>query len=255
MPNSMAGKSVRMRIAMKYGSAATSPCGNLGDGEVEDYTVTIGAATNLDPVANANGSYASTAGDIVNFNGSGSTDADGSIATYAWNFGDTSSSSNTSADINPTHAYASAGSYTVTLTVTDNQGASHSDTALVTVSPKVPTTTLVDACATQNAVTSGRLENGIAVCLGNASTMWFSIPEVNNHQTISITTGHGQGNLDIIYKNGGWPSTNSNDGSASGSTTTCINVAAGTNYWSYLKVSGGAIASTIIVDMDATGCR
>ena len=51
------------------------------------------------------------------------------------------------------------------------------------------------------------------------------------------------------------PSTNSNDASASGSTTTCIDVAAGTNYWSYLKVSGGATGSTIIVDMDAAGCR
>ena len=255
MPSSLAGKSARMRIAMKYGSAATNPCGNIGDGEVEDYTVTVGSATNQAPVANANGSYTATLGDSVNFNGSGSTDADGSIATYAWNFGDANSSDNTSAAINPTHIYTSAGSYTVTLTVTDNQGASHTDTADVTISPKIPTTNLVDACATKNAVTSGRLENGVAACLGNASTMWFSIPEVNNHQKIAITTGHGQGNLDILYKNGGWPSTNSNDASASGSTTTCIDVAAGTNYWSYLKVSGGASGSTIIVDMDATGCR
>ena len=83
-------------------------------------------------------------------------------------------------------------SYTVTLTVTDNQGASHTDTAVVTISPSIPTTNLVDACATKSAVTSGRLENGVSACLGNASTMWFSIPEVNNHQKISITTGHGQ---------------------------------------------------------------
>ena len=203
---------------------------------MEDYTVTVGSATNQAPVANANGSYTATVGDSVNFNGSGSTDADGSIATYAWNFGDANSSDNTSAAINPTHTYTSAGSYNVTLTVTDNQGASHTDTADVTISPKIPTTNLVDACATKNAVTSGRLENGVAACLGNASTMWFSIPEVNNHQKIAITTGHGQGNLDILYKNGGWPSTNSNDASASGSTTTCIDVAAGTNYLSLIHI-------------------
>ena len=255
LPASASGQSLRMRIAMKYNGEANSACGNIGDGEVEDYTVTVGAATNQAPVANANGSYSATAGVPVNFIGSGSSDADGSITAYAWDFGDTNASDNTSAAMDPTHVYHTAGEYTVTLTVTDNLGASHTDTALVTVTPKLPTSNLIDACATQNPVTSGRLENGVAACLGNTSTMWFSIPEVNNHQTIAITTGHGQGNLDILYKNGGWPSTNSNHGSASGSTTTCIDVAAGTNYWSYLKVSGGATGSTIIVDMDATGCR
>jgi len=255
LPASASAQSLRMRIAMKYNGEANSACGNIGDGEVEDYTVTVNEQINQSPIANANGSYSATAGEPVNFIGSGSSDADGSIATYAWDFGDTNASDNTSAAMDPTHIYHTAGEYTVTLTVTDNLGASHTDTALVTVTPKLPTSNLIDACATQNPVTSGRLENGVAACLGNTSTMWFSIPEVNNHQTIAITTGHGQGNLDILYKNGGWPSTNSNHGSASGSTTTCIDVAAGTNYWSYLKVSGGATGSTIIVDMDATGCR
>jgi PKD repeat protein len=37
-------KTTRMRIAMKYNGAATSPCGTFADGEVEDYTVNISEA-------------------------------------------------------------------------------------------------------------------------------------------------------------------------------------------------------------------
>jgi PKD repeat protein len=49
----------------------------------------------------------------------GSTDADGSVTGWSWDFGDGASSDQQS----PAHTYAAAGSYTVTLTVTDNQGA------------------------------------------------------------------------------------------------------------------------------------
>ena len=48
-----------------------------------------------------------------------STDADGSVASYSWNFGDGA----TSTGQNPSHSYAASGTFTVTLTVTDNQGA------------------------------------------------------------------------------------------------------------------------------------
>jgi chitodextrinase len=59
----------------------------------------------------------------------GSSDADGSIATRSWNFGDGSTSTTT----NPSHTYAAAGSYTVALGVTDNQGASNVVTKTVSV--------------------------------------------------------------------------------------------------------------------------
>jgi hypothetical protein len=50
----------------------------------------------------------------------GSTDKDGSIAGYAWSFGD----GGTSADTSPTHSYAApGGEFTVTIAVTDNDGA------------------------------------------------------------------------------------------------------------------------------------
>ena len=52
------------------------------------------------------------------FDGTGSSDPDGTVASYAWTFGDGS----TGTGATPTHGYASAGTYTYTLTVTDNDG-------------------------------------------------------------------------------------------------------------------------------------
>jgi PKD repeat protein len=66
------------------------------------------------------------------FNGTGSTDPGGSISSYAWNFGD----GTTGTGATPTHPYATAGTYNVTLTVTDNGGLTDSDTG--SVSPSAP---------------------------------------------------------------------------------------------------------------------
>lgn len=56
------------------------------------------------------------------FSGSGSSDPDGNVASYAWDFGDGSTATTSSATTQ--HAYAQQGSYTVKLTVTDDEGCS-----------------------------------------------------------------------------------------------------------------------------------
>jgi PKD repeat protein len=73
----------------------------------------------------------------VVFNGSSSSDFDGTIASYSWNFGDVASgTANTSTQANPTHIYSGPpGNYTATLTVTDNEGnVSAPATRVITVS-------------------------------------------------------------------------------------------------------------------------
>lgn len=60
----------------------------------------------------------------------GSTDSDGSVVAWSWDFGD----SQTSTSQNPSHTYDAAGAYTVTLVVTDNHDVTATTTASVTVS-------------------------------------------------------------------------------------------------------------------------
>ena len=74
--------------------------------------------TNEPPVAAfAVSPTSGTTATLFQFDGSGSHDTDGSIASYAWDFGD----QQTSSQVGPTHQYAAAGNYTVKLTVTDNK--------------------------------------------------------------------------------------------------------------------------------------
>ncbi len=69
----------------------------------------------------------------VNFDGSGSSDSDGTISTYAWDFGDGNSGNGSSAS----HTYNQTGSFTASLIVTDDDGAK--DTATVAVTVAEPT--------------------------------------------------------------------------------------------------------------------
>ena len=65
----------------------------------------------------------------VAFDGSASFDSDGTIVSYAWDFGDGNSATGATAN----HTYAAAGSYVVVLTVTDNDNNSDSTSQTVTV--------------------------------------------------------------------------------------------------------------------------
>jgi PKD repeat protein len=68
----------------------------------------------------------------VNFDGSASSDTDGSISSYTWSFGDGTTS--TGASATTSHVYAAAGTYSVRLTVKDSSGLTASITHKVTVS-------------------------------------------------------------------------------------------------------------------------
>jgi leucyl aminopeptidase len=81
--------------------------------------------SNAPPTANFT---VSVSGLTANFTDT-STDSDGSIAARSWNFGDGS----TSALANPSKTYAAAGTYTVALTVTDNNGATNTKSQAVAV--------------------------------------------------------------------------------------------------------------------------
>jgi PKD repeat protein len=124
-----------------YSSLSFSPSHGLLDMKFTATTLdagfvaTSGAFTDAFHVAPAGGNVPPTASFTSScsnltcaFDASASRDPDGTIASYAWDFGDGTSGTGPS----PSHAYATAGSYNVTLTVTDNGGASGAATRTVT---------------------------------------------------------------------------------------------------------------------------
>jgi len=70
----------------------------------------------------------------VTFDGSASSDPEGPIVSYTWNFGDNS----TGTGLQPRHAYAAKGAFTVTLTVVDNLLLSNRTTSSILVGNRAP---------------------------------------------------------------------------------------------------------------------
>jgi PKD repeat protein len=91
-------------------------------------TATTGAnitITNANPVA----SFTSTTSDLTASFTSTSSDSDGTIASTAWTFGDTTSGTGST----PSHTYSAGGTYPISVTVTDNDGATNTTNGTVTV--------------------------------------------------------------------------------------------------------------------------
>jgi PKD repeat protein len=105
--------------------------------------VTVGAA-NQPPVADASATtpQSGAAPLAVSFDSAGSSDADGGIVSYAWDFGDPTSGTNTASGATAAHTYATPGTYTATLTVTDGGGATDSATVQIVVSANQPPTAI-----------------------------------------------------------------------------------------------------------------
>ncbi len=116
-----------------------------------------------------------------NFDASASSDSDGTIASYSWTLGDSSTASGVTA----AHSYAANGSYTVTLTVTDNEGAS------------------------SNASQTVNVDDGTAPPPADIQVSGF---RAGNGRSITLNwTGATTANVDI-FVNGNFNNTTANDG-------------------------------------------
>ncbi|HVN71101.1 MAG TPA: PKD domain-containing protein, partial [Desulfomonilia bacterium] len=126
---------------------------------------------NRPPVAHAGGPYTSDIGHAILFDGSASYDPDGDPLMYAWSFGDGASGSG----VSPSHAYGAAGTYPVTLTVSDGKGGTSSDTTTATVNQCLQPTAQISA-------------NPSAVSPGDPCALIWS---TGNATSVSIDKGIG----------------------------------------------------------------
>ena len=125
------------------------------------FNVTV-AASNQPPVAVITSLGTVEAGQVLTLDGSGSNDPDGTIVSYAWDFGDGTTGTGVQVD----HVYATPGTYTVTLTVTDDQGATGTDTKVITVTaPAAPKPPVANAGGPYSGIVNGPVQMD-----GSAST-------------------------------------------------------------------------------------
>jgi PKD repeat protein len=137
---------------------------------------TLGPPPNMPPVASFT---ALSTGLTVAFTDT-STDSDGAIQFWAWNFGD----GNTANVPSPTHTYAAGSTYTVTLTVTDDAGAAASSTRPIAVS--VPSTAILLG------VTGRAVKNKTYADLAWSGAPGASIDVYRNGSLITTTPNDGQ---------------------------------------------------------------
>ncbi len=111
-------------------------------------SIPLSTQGNTPPTARINASATSGSAPFsVNFNASDSSDDDGSIVSYAWDFGD----GNTANGVAVSHTYTTAGSYTARLTVTDDGGEAGTASIGITVTMSTgntPPTARIGASAT-----------------------------------------------------------------------------------------------------------
>ncbi|MFF8817364.1 collagenase [Leucobacter sp. NPDC015123] len=146
----------------------------------------------------------------------GSTDADGSIASWAWEFGN----GETSTEQSPVVTYAAAGEFTVKLTVTDNKGATASATRKVTVVGDEETgpgtggenTWEIPVCDDPDTRSLGQVCGRMKRSGGAGDSDYLMVWVPEGTPRLTITAGGGTGNADLYVGSGGWASQNNHQG-------------------------------------------
>ncbi len=116
------------------------------DGAVDSaFSIITVLALNQPPVAAFTESATTVfTNDIIQFNASASYDPDGTITSYSWDFGD----GNVATGAVVEHAYEDDGTYNVTLTVTDDEGATDTITSTKQVKNRPPVASFTESAET-----------------------------------------------------------------------------------------------------------
>ncbi len=158
---------VRIRVRQNYNrpgyDSNDTPCGMSGYGEVEDYTLTL-IIPEIPPVADFTAENPPACIGTVEF-----TDMSFIPETWFWEFGD----GGTSNEQHPIHNYTAAGTYTVSLTVTNaygNDTETKTDYIIIDI-PEAPITTGDEAC--------GESELTL-IASGTGILNWYDAPTYGN---------------------------------------------------------------------------
>jgi hypothetical protein len=111
---------------------------------------------NIGPIANAGDPYIGFVNETIILDGSNSSDIDGTIVSYTWDFGDGNSGNGQITN----HTYYNPGNYTIILTVTDNDDDTDTDTTIVTINEFLSNTG--DLPSTNSELSTGEEENADA---------------------------------------------------------------------------------------------
>ncbi|WP_068544451.1 PKD domain-containing protein [Thalassotalea crassostreae] len=186
-----------------------------GSVEFDDIVLTV---NNVSPPQNQQPTASFTVSSnnlTANFT-STSSDSDGNIESHYWDFGD----GNNSDVENPSYSYASPGSYTVELTVTDNEGSSDSSSQVVAVSETT----------------------------GNEVTMdiWSASLNRKGRLTVQLNWSNALGNNVEIVRNGSVIATTANDGTFKDVSS---NMASGTYTYQVCELGGGSCSAEQSVNL------
>ncbi|MGB6301566.1 MAG: PKD domain-containing protein, partial [Rivularia sp. (in: cyanobacteria)] len=129
------GETVNHQFADNGTYTVTLTVENAGGSTQQTFTVNV---DNVSPVVEALDNQITLQGTTVNFDGSFTDPGILDTHTIEWDFGDSFVATGI---LEPTHTYATPGTYNVTLTITDSDGASTKDTLIVTVNNAAPTIT------------------------------------------------------------------------------------------------------------------
>jgi len=128
------------------------------------------------------------------FSAANSSDVDGTIVSYQWQYGDGNSASGSSNQ----HTYTQDGTYSVELTVTDDDNATNNQSLNVSVSDN-----------SSNELSSGVTVTGIS---GNKDQeVVYFINTLENDTNVNVVTSGGTGDLDLYVKSGQIPTKNNYD--------------------------------------------
>jgi PKD repeat protein len=182
----------KFRRAVVLLTLALTACGGGGGGGG-------GGSINQPPTASFTATPISGQAPLtVAFDASASSDPDGSIASYGWNFGDGTSGTGVTAS----RTYAAAGTFTVLLTVTDNSGGTASTTRSLTVSagPPPPSVTISGRVTFERvpfSVAAGRGLNYPGTFEAPAREVEVELLRASSSEVLDATVTDGAGNYSL----------------------------------------------------------